>query len=77
MSLRRSIFGTLIYHIRTIPEDMEEKRDPVPAMAISASNNIIRATHASEEADSTDHSIYSFLSTRKADISPTTFQIRL
>ena len=77
MSLICSIFGTLIYHHRTIPEDMEEKRDPVPAMAISATNNIIRAKHASEDAYSTRHSVYSHVHIRKAYLSLTTFQIRL
>jgi len=77
MRLICSIFGTLIYHIHIIPEDMEEKRDPMPAMAISASNNLVRAKDASEEAYSTRHSIYSLVHRRKAYLSLTTFQIRL
>jgi len=76
MSLICSIFGTLIYHICIIPEDMEEKRDLVPAMAISASNNLIRAKHASEDAYSTRQSVYSHVHIRKAYLSLTTFQIR-
>ena len=77
MSLICSIFGTLIYHIRIIPEDMEEKRDLVPAMAISASSNIIRAKHTSEEADFTCHSIYSLIFRRDVYLSPAMSQIRL
>ena len=77
MKLRCSIFGTLIYYVRIIPEDMEEKKDPVPAMAISASNNPIRTKHTSEEADFAHHSIYSRIYRRKAYLPFTMFQIRL
>jgi len=56
---------------------MEEKKDLVPAMAISASSNPIKTMHAGEEADFAHHSINSRISKRKAYLPFMMFQIRL
>jgi len=56
---------------------MEEEKDPVPAMAVSASSYLIKAKNVSEAADCTLHLINSFIDEHKMYSSPTMFQIRL
>jgi len=72
-----SKFGTLIYYIPIIPEDMEEKKHPVPAMAVSASSDPIKAKRSSEGADFASQSVYSHVHRRNADLSFKILQIRL
>jgi len=72
-----SNFGTLIYYIPIIPEDMEEKKHPVPAMAVSAWSNPIKAKRSSEGADFASQSVYSYVHRLNAYVSFRIFQVRL